>query len=433
MRVSLYRLAWTLAIVWAATGCDSSAGPSATASGRSPSGARASLVPTAIATSRGQHTGTAPALAAADLDGSVHDPAREVVFTPAAGGYIGEIDLALPGGLPAESLAEPTLDVRYAGPARAGQQWLWQVRDACAGTWRTVGQNSNAGGGAWTRLSFDVPIGGACLASDGRVRVRYRTGGSAASALDQLVLGYAPPDAPPDGDWWRPAPGTSWQWQLQGALDRSFDVDMYDIDLFETSQADIAALHADGRIVVCYFSAGSYENVRPDAGAFPAAVLGRRLDGWPGEKWLDIRALDVLGPIMQARLDLAVAKGCDGVEPDNVDGYANRTGFPLTGADQLAYNRWVAAEAHARGLSVGLKNDLDQIPDLVGDFDWALNEQCHQYDECDALTPFVEAGKAVFGVEYRLETGAFCPQANAMDFDFLKKPLSLKAPREACR
>lgn len=42
---------------------------------------------------------------------------------------------------------------------------------------------------------------------------------------------------------------------------------------------------------------------------------------------------------MQARLDLAVQKGCDGVEPDNVDGYQNNSGFPLTAQDQLAYNR----------------------------------------------------------------------------------------------
>jgi hypothetical protein len=69
--------------------------------------------------------------------------------------------------------------------------------------------------------------------------------------------------------------------------------------------------------------------------------------------------LDSLGPILFARLDLAVAKGCDGVEPDNVDGYANNTNFPLTVQDQLQFNIWLANEAHARGLSIGLKNDLD--------------------------------------------------------------------------
>ncbi len=238
----------------------------------------------------------------------------------------------------------------------------------------------------------------------------------------------------PSADWWQPHPGTSWQWQLDsGQIDISFDVQMYDIDLFDVPAATIAQLHTDGRVVICYFSAGSWEDWRPDAGDFPPAVIGNPLEGWPGEKWLDIRQIDALAPIMRARLDLAVQKGCDGVEPDNVDGYINDTGFPLTYADQLNYNRFLAAEAHARGLSVGLKNDLGQIPDLVADFDWALNEECFTYQECDRLLPFIQAGKAVFGVEYDLNPADFCPQANAMDFDFLKKHWNLDAWRVACR
>ncbi|HGG59812.1 MAG TPA: endo alpha-1,4 polygalactosaminidase [Gammaproteobacteria bacterium] len=237
----------------------------------------------------------------------------------------------------------------------------------------------------------------------------------------------------PSPSWWRPAPGTSWQWQLSGAVDTAYDVAMYDIDLTETPQAVIDELHAAGRKVICYYSAGSWENYRDDADQFPASVLGNTLDGWPDEKWLDIRRLDVLAPIMRARLDLAASKGCDGVEPDNVDGYANDTGFPLTRDDQLAYNRWTASEAHARGLSVGLKNALNLIPDLVADYDWALNEQCFQYDECDLLTPFVTAGKAVFGVEYQGSVESFCPRANALNFDWLKKRLDLDAWRLSCR
>jgi Glycoside-hydrolase family GH114 len=143
---------------------------------------------------------------------------------------------------------------------------------------------------------------------------------------------------------------------------------------------------------------------------------------------------------MTNRLDLARTKNCDGVEPDNVDGYTNDSGFPLTGADQLAYNRFLATEAHARDLSIGLKNDLDQVTELVDHFDWALNEQCVQYDECSLLSPFVAANKAVFGVEYIEEerkTGppaTFCPQVNALDFDWLQKDYDLGAtPYVYCR
>ena len=235
---------------------------------------------------------------------------------------------------------------------------------------------------------------------------------------------------------WRPRPGTRWQWQLSGTVDTSLNVQMYDVDLFDTPQSVIDRLHADGRIVICYFSAGSWENWREDATQFPASVLGNPLDGWPGERWLDIRRLDLIGPLIKARLDVAVRKKCDGVEPDNVDGYTNGTGFPLTHQHQLTYNRFLAGEAHRRHLSIGLKNDLDQVKDLVADFDWALNEQCFYYKECDQLTPFIAAGKAVFGVEYVEQTpsaASFCSEANARQFDWLHKRLSLDAWRTSCR
>ena len=239
--------------------------------------------------------------------------------------------------------------------------------------------------------------------------------------------------SPASHDIWRPSPGTSWQIQLSEPVDPSVDAQVYDIDLFDTPQQVIDQLHAQGRKVICYFSAGSWENWRPDADQFPREVLGRVLVGWPDEKWLDVRRLDLLDPLMQARLDLAVQKGCDGVDPDNVDGYANKSGFPLSGEDQLAYNRWLADQAHRRGLSIGLKNDLGQIPELLSDFDWAINEQCFQYEECELLLPFVQAGKPVFGIEYELDQADFCPQATAMNFDFLKKRLELDAWRVPCR
>lgn len=232
---------------------------------------------------------------------------------------------------------------------------------------------------------------------------------------------------------WQPAPGTSWQWQLTGEIDTSFDVTMYDIDLFDTPQTIIDRLHGDGRIVICYFSAGSWEEWREDADNFPAVIIGNPLEGWPDERWLDIRQIDLLAPIMTARLALAASKRCDGVEPDNVTAFKNVTSFPISAQDQLAYNIWLAKEAHARGLSIGLKNDLEQIPQLVDHFDWALNEACYQYDECELLLPFVQAGKAVFGVEYAGNPGEFCPFFDQINFDWLHKRWDLDAWRAGCR
>jgi hypothetical protein len=242
-------------------------------------------------------------------------------------------------------------------------------------------------------------------------------------------------DQSPPGIW-QPGPGTSWQWQLSGRIDTSVDVDMYDIDLFDTPQATIDRLHQDGRVVICYFSAGSWENWRSDAGRFPAATRGNRLAGWAGERWLDVRDATVRG-VMIDRLDLAVSKRCDGVEPDNVDGYANSTGFPLRYADQIDFNSFLANAAHARGLSIGLKNDLDQIRDLQPLFDWALNEECFAYNECGRLTPFLTAGKAVFHVEYPASLRQLTATANrvcgaGLGFESLLKPMDLTAPRVDC-
>jgi len=249
----------------------------------------------------------------------------------------------------------------------------------------------------------------------------------------------APSDSGGNGDQqgsviWHPAPGIGWQWQLSGTVDTSLEVAMYDIDLFDTPRDTIDRLHADGRVVICYFSAGSREDWRPDADEFPQGVLGNELDGWPGERWLDIRSPEVRR-LMLARLDLAATKRCDGVEPDNVDSYQNDPGFPLSAGDQLDYNIFLAEAAHARGLSVGLKNDLDQVPQLVEHFDWALNEECFRYHECDLLDPFIATGKAVFQVEYGDADLAdrVCPQANARDFDTLIKHLDLDTWRVACR
>jgi len=201
------------------------------------------------------------------------------------------------------------------------------------------------------------------------------------------------------GSWYQPSLTTSWQWQLAGTINTSYLVDMYDVDLFDTPQNTIDTLHADGKKVICYFSGGSYENYRSDAIDFAPEVLGNTLDGWPDEKWLDI-SNEKIAPLMLARLDLAKEKGCDGVEPDNMDGYTNNTGFTLTASDQLAYNKFIANEAHKRGLSVGLKNDLNQIVALEPYFDFSVNEQCHEYSECNTLVPFINASKPVFNAEY---------------------------------
>jgi hypothetical protein len=267
-------------------------------------------------------------------------------------------------------------------------------------------------------------------------------GGGGTSGGDTHSGSPSDPNVPPvtGGSRYQPALAATWQWQLQSALNTSYVVDIYDVDLVETPKATIADLHAAGRKVICYFSGGSYEDWRPDKDQFNAADLGNDLDGWPGERWLDIRSTAVR-TIMLARLDLAKDKGCDGVEPDNVEGYNSNSGFNLTASDQLAYNRFLANAAHDRVLAVALKNDLDQVADLVSYFDFAVNEECFAYNECDALAPFTQAGKPVLQAEYDVTyvnhaaaRANLCTQSLNRQFSTLVLPLALDdSIRYSCR
>ncbi|WP_254401565.1 endo alpha-1,4 polygalactosaminidase [Streptomyces sp. AC555_RSS877] len=253
---------------------------------------------------------------------------------------------------------------------------------------------------------------------------------SSTSPADKAPAGRGT-SASPAKALWKPRPGLAWQWQLDGKASPSADVPVYDIDGFENSAADVARLHRDGRKVICYINVGAWEDFRPDQDAFPRSVLGEP-NGWSGERWLDIRQISVLRPLMERRFDMCRDKGFDAVEPDLVEGYGNDTGFPLTARDQLRYNRMIAAIAHERGLSVGLKNDLPQIPQLLSHFDFAVNEECAQYDECAELTPFIAAGKAVFHVEYTEPRSSFCPRSRRLNLSSMVKEPELGVWRKPC-
>ena len=199
---------------------------------------------------------------------------------------------------------------------------------------------------------------------------------------------------------WLPQLGDTFQLQLRGVIRTDVDATIYDIDLFDSSSAQIAFLHESGRRVVCYFSAGSSEKWREDFKKFAPSDMGKVLDGWPGENWLDIRSSNVR-KIMLARLNLGVKKGCDGVDPDNVDGYSNSTGFPLTSINEIDYNSFLSNQAHIRGLAIGLKNDGGQVAALASRYDFVVNEQCHEFDECATYRVFTSLGKPVLNVEYQ--------------------------------
>ena len=210
-------------------------------------------------------------------------------------------------------------------------------------------------------------------------------------------------------------------WQLTGKIREDIPAKIYDIDMFETSRATIQRLKESGKVVICYLSAGSWEDWREDASDFPNSVKGKDLDGWAGEKWLDIRSSRVR-EIMMKRFDLAKQKGCDGIEPDNINGYQNDTGFPLTYNDQLNYNLFLAKEAKKRGLLIALKNDLDQTDELVHFYDFLIVESAIKYNETDKFLPFIIQNKPIYDIEYN-QDDYNCSQAKSYHLFLMPRDL----------
>jgi hypothetical protein len=202
---------------------------------------------------------------------------------------------------------------------------------------------------------------------------------------------------------WHPPVNASWQILLRSALDPASvttpPVPIWDIDLYENPPSTMQLLHQADAHVICYFSAGSYEDWRADKSQFPSSDMGADLDGWPGERWIRISSPSIR-TIMANRIKEASERGCDAIDPDNVDGYLADNGLGLTKADSINYVKFLAAEAAKYNMSVGLKNAGEIIPDVVDHVDFSVNEQCVQMEECETFAPFIARGKPVFNIEY---------------------------------
>jgi endo-alpha-1,4-polygalactosaminidase (GH114 family) len=237
---------------------------------------------------------------------------------------------------------------------------------------------------------------------------------------------------------WHPRATTEpWQWQLQGKINTHVPACVYDVDGFETSKKTVAQLHREHVKVICYIDVGSWEPYRPDKAEFPRSVIGRRYAGFENERWLDVAHFHRFEKPMKQRFAMCARKGFDAVEPDNIAGWEkeNHTGFKITRSDQLRYNRWVAHQVHARGMSVALKNDGRQAQELSPDFDFAVVEECFQYDECGYYkNTFIKEGKAVFETEYEQQPKEYCRTAKAIEFSSIRKSYDLFAkPWIPCR
>ena len=293
------------------------------------------------------------------------------------------------------------------------------------------------------------------------------------------------PDAPPSVAWWRPKPGTvkNWDVQLAAPFDVSADRTMYDLDLWAVATATtidygdgdpvtvpagplagtIATLkaHTPAPIVICRVQTGAIRLTDPDARKFPGfeasppdrpdapaagSVIGWSTPAGADERFLDIREASraQFAPLIWKRLDLAKQLGCDGVEADRNDMIMLDPGFAISVTEQPSWYREVAAQAHERELSVGLKNGTTLpglIDEVAADFDWAMVERCGEFEDCDALRPVLNLQRAVLAIDYDANidgdpqgTTTVCArQVAAMIDDGLVKDVALtSAVRHQC-
>ena len=254
----------------------------------------------------------------------------------------------------------------------------------------------------------------------------------------------------------REQPLPRWEWVLSGPIDVAAltvrPLDYVGLDAFEASAATVAGFQAAGARVWCYISAGTIEDWRPDyddylaadaalaaAGAEP--LLGQAYDDWPGEVWLNPRALDTLIPLVEARLAMCADKGFDMVEFDNLDGYDNETGFAISRDEAVAFARALAEAADRHGLLPILKNTPDLVDDLVDWYAGYLMEDCVLNGTCESGWPFAVANKPVMNAEFpevypdhglEFDLDAVCRAGEANDVGMLIAPLDLTIGADWC-
>ena len=222
--------------------------------------------------------------------------------------------------------------------------------------------------------------------------------------------------------------GLTWDWQLSEPFNLTLPVQVLDLDPDSLGGGDIAELAARGILTICYVSVGTIEDWRGDLTAFPQQVIGAAYDGWPGERFLDIRQTDSLLPLMQARFADCAAKGYHAVEPDNMDVYINASGFEISAADTVAYVTALAEIAHRLGLAIGQKNVPELTAQLEPVLDFVVTEGCLADGWCDQVSAYAAHGKAIFAAEYEVASGdqaAQCAVAAAAGMSLIFKQYDL--------
>ncbi|MBB5648911.1 endo alpha-1,4 polygalactosaminidase [Pedobacter cryoconitis] len=232
--------------------------------------------------------------------------------------------------------------------------------------------------------------------------------------------------------WWQPKAGVTFDWCLDDLKNSdTFTAEVVDVDAFTTTAQQVAALHAQGKKVIAYISAGTIEDDRPDINLLPKEVIGQVYPEWPKERWLDIRQREKLRPWLNSRIDRILSKGFDAIEPDNLDSYSNETGFDISINDTKLYCDFLIKLAHDKGLGIGQKNVPELSAEYSKKFDWVLTEDAFDQKWENDVKPYITQNKPVFAVEYTDQTSqstfsnTICPKAKNLKYSAILKKRGL--------
>jgi hypothetical protein len=144
----------------------------------------------------------------------------------------------------------------------------------------------------------------------------------------------------------------------------------------------------------------------------------------------------------------------------NLDVFANehglgpsKSGAAFNKTDSIRYLQKLSAEARKWGMSTGLKNAQKIIPDVLNEIEFAVNEECSVFEDCEDYKPLVDANKPIFHIEYvkpttigkRLQKMVYVPDeeyaqlnanqkrlvgiSNRNDMESLRKEFCLQTPK----
>jgi hypothetical protein len=230
--------------------------------------------------------------------------------------------------------------------------------------------------------------------------------------------------------------GDRWDWQLKGPADLDRDVEMLTLDPRLVTADQLQALRAQGVDTVCHVNAGTIAETDPGFSDLPPAVIGSAHKTRPNERYLDIRRLQMVVPVITQQIVACKNQGFTAIEPDGLDAYAQDSSFPLTAADTVHYATTLAHVAHGLGLRIAQKNVPELTEAMLPHFDFAITESCFATGTCEQIAAYPKANKPAFNAEYTdadIDFAKACTEGARLNINMIRKDRPVTAPVIFCQ